>query len=151
MMEARRVRKAPKVILTLLALGTLFLMLAQWSVAESSTDFAVACADNTGCRKLRVIGAIGGKHVRRINAGDMVVVVGKTKGGQAKVMKAVIVRLRKMQYSWLGNGFMTHFDQNAAVVVDANGDPVGSSIKGPIAKDAALRWPKIGAIARTIV
>jgi large subunit ribosomal protein L14 len=46
---------------------------------------------------------------------------------------------------------MIQFDENAAVLVTPEGEVRGSEIKGPVAREAAERWPRIAAIASTIV
>jgi len=115
----------------------------------------IKCADNTGAKVLKVIAVIGYKGRRRRRAaagvGDMVVcsvVEGDVKM-RKQVVKAVIIRQRK-EYRRL-SGIRVKFEDNAAVIVDDNGKPKGSQIKGPVAKEAVERFSPIGKIASIIV
>ncbi len=113
-------------------------------------------ADNSGAKEVQIIGVIGYKGVRRrlpaAGVGDMVVVTVK-KGKLellGQVMKAVIIRQRK-EYR-RANGIRVKFEDNACVIVkDDLGTPKGTMIKGPVAKEAAERWPEIAKIASIIV
>jgi len=64
-------------------------------------------------------------------------------------LKAVIIRQRK-EYR-RPDGTRVKFEDNAAVIVDKNGNPKGSEIRGPVAREAAERFPKIGSIATIVV
>ncbi len=66
-----------------------------------------------------------------------------------QVHYAVIVRQRK-EYR-RPDGTRVRFDDNAAVITDPNGNPKGSEIRGPVAREAAERFSKIGSIATIIV
>jgi large subunit ribosomal protein L14 len=46
---------------------------------------------------------------------------------------------------------MVHFEDNAAVITTEEGETKGSDIKGPVAREAAERWPRIAATASTII
>merc|ERR1719277_1453590 len=119
-------------------------------------DFTMMCADNSGAWDLKIIGRVGrsmneggtptGKG--RVKPGDMIVVVGRTGLTKNRVMKAVVVRTRMRTPDPSKNGFWYTYDTNAAVVIDPDGNPVGSKIIGPIDPRCARRWPKIALIAR---
>jgi len=115
----------------------------------------VRCADNSGAQEVKIIGVIGRKsRLRRVPAaavGDMVIVsVRKGKAELRKqVMKAVVVRQRK-PYRRM-NGVWVQFEDNAVVIVGAEGEPKGTEIRGPVAKEAAERWPKIAALTTMVV
>lgn len=115
----------------------------------------IRCADNSGARVLRVIGVIGAKtRLRRIpsaGVGDMIVVSVRegTPEVRKQIFRAVIVRQRK-PYRRI-DGTWIQFEDNAAVITNEFGEPKGSEIRGPIAKEAAERWPKIATIATLIV
>jgi len=66
-----------------------------------------------------------------------------------QMFNAVIVRQR-MPYR-RPDGMKVQFEDNAAVIVTPEGDMKGSAIKGPVAREAAERWPRISATASTIV
>ena len=119
------------------------------------TANVLAC-DNSGARILRIISVKNYKGVkgRKPSAciGDYVmcsVVEGKPEM-RKQVVAAVIVRQR-MPYRRL-DGTHIRFEDNAAVVLkDEMGNPKGTMIKGPIAKEAAERWPGVMKVARVII
>ena len=96
-------------------------------------------ADNTGARELLVIQVMGGSVVRYGNVGDIVVATVKsaTPHGTVKksdIVHAVIVRTNK---EWRrDDGSYIRFDDNAAVILDADGkNPRGTRIFGPVARE----------------
>ncbi|VVB80917.1 50S ribosomal protein L14 [uncultured archaeon] len=119
------------------------------------TANVLAC-DNSGARILRIISIKTAKTTkgRKPSAAiaDYVacsVVEGKPEMRKQVVM-AIIVR-QKMPYRRL-DGTRIRFEDNAAVVVkDDLGNPKGTMIKGPIAKEAAERWPLVAKIASTVI
>jgi large subunit ribosomal protein L14 len=99
----------------------------------------VKVADNTGARELLVIHLMGGSTRRYVHIGD--VVVGSVKSAtpqgtlkKSEVVKAVIVRCSK---EWRReDGSYIRFDDNAAVILDADGEnPRGTRIFGPVARE----------------
>ncbi|MCX8190369.1 MAG: 50S ribosomal protein L14 [Candidatus Diapherotrites archaeon] len=113
------------------------------------------CADNSGAKEVEIISVIGHKTKKRMNpkAGiaDLVIVVVK-KGKpdiRKKVERAVIVRIKK-EYR-RADGTRIKFEDNAVALIDEKGMPKATEIKGPIAKEAAERWPKLAGIAQQIV
>jgi|SRR3990172_7842854 large subunit ribosomal protein L14 len=119
------------------------------------TANVLAC-DNSGARILRIISVKNAKTVKgrkpSASVGDYVmcsVVEGKPEM-RKQVVAAIIVRQR-MPYRRL-DGVRIRFEDNAAVVIkDEMGNPKGTMIKGPIAKEAAERWPLVAKIAGMIV
>ncbi len=119
------------------------------------TGARLVCADNTGARELEIIAVKGYKGVRRrypaAGVGDIVVV--SVKKGSPDIRKqvhyAVIIRQRK-EYR-RPDGTRIKFEDNAAVITDPNGNPKGSEIRGPVAREAAERFSKIGSIATIII
>lgn len=113
------------------------------------------CVDNTGARIVEIISVKGMKGVHRrypaAGVGDLVVVTVKKGRPEMKrqVTYAVIVRQRRPYRR--ADGMRVQFDDNAAVIVTLQGDTKGSAIKGPVAREAADRWPRIAAAASTIV
>ena len=95
-------------------------------------------ADNSGARRVQCIKVLGGSKRRYATVGDTIVVSvkeaipkGRVKKGQ--VMKAVIVRTAKGIRR--PDGSLIRFDRNAAVLVNATGDPVGTRIFGPVTRE----------------
>ena len=113
------------------------------------------CIDNTGAKVVQIIMTpkLKGTHRRypKAGVGDLVIVSVK-KGAvdmRRQLLKAVIVRQRRPFRR--SDGTMVQFEDNAAVIVTETGETKGSMIKGPVALEAAERWPRISATASTIV
>lgn len=103
---------------------------------QSETRLKVA--DNSGAKEIKCIKVMGGSFVRSGNIGDVIVASVKTatpngtvKKGQ--VVKAVIVRTSKGLMR--PDGSHIKFDDNAAVIIDNQKQPVGTRIFGPIARE----------------
>jgi len=115
----------------------------------------VKCTDNSGAKELRVIQVIGYKgRLRRVPAaaiGDMVVVSVRkgTPDMRRKIFRAVVVRQRKLYRR--AEGVWVQFEDNSAVIMTPEGEMRGSEIRGPVAKEAAERWPRIASAASIIV
>ena len=113
-------------------------------------------ADNTGARELTVIHVMGGSTRRYGRIGDIVVaaVQSATPQGSVKkseIVKAVIVRCTK---EWRReDGSTIRFDDNAAVILDADGEnPKGSRIFGPVARELREKgFMKIVSLAPEVV
>jgi large subunit ribosomal protein L14 len=115
----------------------------------------ITCADNTGAKTLRVINVSRYKgRLSRLPAasiGDHVTVV--VKRGPPELRKqtfgAVIIRQKYAVRRISGLRIM--FEDNAAVIVTPEGELKGTDIKGPVASEAAERWPRIANLATMIV
>lgn len=111
--------------------------------------------DNSGAKTISLI-AVPGYHgvVRRqpsAAVGDIVVASVK-KGNpemRRQVVYAIIVRQRRPFRR--SDGTMVMFEDNAAVITTEEGETKGTDIKGPVAREAAERWPRIAATASMIV
>ena len=95
-------------------------------------------ADNTGAKELMCIRVLGGTGRRYGNIGDVIVAAVKkaAPGGQVKkgqVVKAVIVR--SVKGIKRDDGSYIRFDENAAVIVKEDKNPVGTRIFGPVARE----------------
>ncbi len=95
-------------------------------------------ADNSGARRVQCIKVIGGSKRKYASIGDIIVVSvkeaiprGRVKKGQ--VMKAVVVRTAKGVRR--PDGSLIRFDRNAAVLINASGEPVGTRIFGPVTRE----------------
>ncbi len=98
----------------------------------------LAVADNSGAKEVLVIRVLGGTRRRYASLGDQVVVSVKSAipGGNVKkgeVSKAVIVRTKK-EYR-RKDGTYIRFDENAAVLLNTQGEPRGTRIFGPVARE----------------
>ena len=95
-------------------------------------------ADNTGAKELLTIRVLGGSGRRYAGLGDVIVATVKDAipGGNVKkgdVVKAVIVRVKKQTRR--PDGSYIKFDENAAVIIDAQLNPRGTRIFGPVARE----------------
>lgn len=119
------------------------------------TNSMITCADNTGARKLKLIQVMGYKGVRRrlpnAGVGDLIVVSCRegTPDMRRQILNAVIIRQRKPFPR--RDGTWVHFDDNAAVILTPDGEFRGSDVKGPVAREAVERWPRLGQMARIVV
>ncbi len=95
-------------------------------------------ADNTGAKELLCIRVLGGTKRRYASVGDTIIATVKqaNPGGSAKkaeVVRAVIVRVKKGYTR--PDGSMIQFDDNAAVIINNQGNPRGTRIFGPVARE----------------
>lgn len=99
-------------------------------------------ADNSGARKVFCIKVLGGSKRRYANVGDIIVVsirdaLPNSKVKKGSVMKAVIVRSKKGLRR--DDGSVIRFDTNSAVLIDAQKQPIGTRIFGPVARELRAR------------
>ena len=115
----------------------------------------LSVADNSGAKKIMVIGIPGNSRQRFAYLGDVVSATVKkaVPRGTVKeheVIRAVLVRTRKETRRM--DGSYVRFDENAAVVIDGNGTPKGSRIFGPIAREVREKgYLKIASLAPEVV
>lgn len=94
-------------------------------------------ADNTGARRASMIGRIG-QNTRYAHIGDIVTVNIKESSPDATVKKGEVVRavvVRTKAAIRRSDGSYLRFDSNAIVVIDADGNPKGTRIFGPVARE----------------
>lgn len=119
------------------------------------TESVLDVADNSGAKKVLCIKVLGGSKRRFATVGDVIVVSIKEAMPNAKVkkgsvMKAVIVRTKKE----LGraDGTFIRFDTNSAVLITSEGEPVGTRIFGPVARELrAKKYMKIVSLAPEVI
>jgi large subunit ribosomal protein L14 len=112
-------------------------------------------ADNTGAKEIMCIKVLGGSKRRYATVGDVIVAsvkkalpTGKVKKGA--VVKAVIVRTHKEVQR--ENGSLIRFDDNAAVILDAKKEPIGTRIFGPISREVrSANFMKIASLAPEVL
>ncbi len=119
--------------------------------AETKLDIA----DNSGARRVQCIKVLGGSRRKYASVGDVVVVSvkeaiprGRVKKGE--ILRAVIVRTAKdIRRS---DGSAIRFDKNAAVLIDKQGEPIGTRIFGPVTRELrAKRYMKIISLAPEVL
>lgn len=112
-------------------------------------------ADNSGAKTLYCIKVLGGSRRRYAHVGDIIVVSVKEAIPNAKVkkgdvLKAVVVRTKKEIRR--PDGSYIRFDDNSAVVINATGEPIGTRIFGPVARELrAKRFMKIISLAPEVL
>ena len=112
-------------------------------------------ADNTGAQEAQVIKVLGGSKRKYARVGDVVVVtiknaVPNSSIKKGSVAKAVIVRTKKEMRR--PDGTYVKFDDNAAVIIQENGDPKGTRVFGPVARELReKRFMKIVSLAPEVV
>lgn len=112
-------------------------------------------ADNSGARKLQCFKVLGGHHRRYASLGDIIVCSVRDATPHAaikkgEVVKAVIVRIRHNHAR--PDGSYIRFDDNAACVVDEQGEPKGTRVFGPVARELRDReFLKIISLAPEVV
>ena len=119
--------------------------------AESNLEVA----DNSGARRVQCIRVLGGARRRWASIGDVIVVSvkdaiprGKVKKGD--VHRAVIVRTAKEIHRQ--DGSVIRFDRNAAVLINNQGEPIGTRIFGPVTRELrARRFMKIISLAPEVL
>lgn len=112
-------------------------------------------ADNSGARKLMCIRVLGGGNRRYARVGDVIVAVVKDATPnmavkKSDVVKAVIVRTRKGLRR--DSGMSIRFDDNAAVIINADGNPKGTRVFGPVARELRDKnFTKIVSLAPEVI
>jgi large subunit ribosomal protein L14 len=112
-------------------------------------------ADNSGARRVQCIKVLGGSKRKFAAVGDVIVVSvkdaiprGRVKKGD--VMRAVIVRTAKEIRR--ADGTVIRFDNNAAVLIDPKGEPIGTRIFGPVTRELrAKKYMKIISLAPEVL
>lgn len=128
---------------------------AMRTVRGLSYGARIPVVDNSGAKQVELISVIGFKASRRqqpsATIGDMIVCSVKkgTPEIRKKVVRAVVVQMK--QKFRRHNGNIIHFEQNGAVIVDEDGNPKGTEIKGPVAREVIDRWPGVGRIASMVI
>ncbi len=119
------------------------------------TQSQLEVADNSGARRVECIKVLGGSKRKTATVGDTIVVAikeaiprGRVKKGETS--RAVIVRTRKEVHR--PDGSSIRFDRNAAVLVNAAGEPIGTRIFGPVTRELrAKQHMKIVSLAPEVL
>ncbi len=112
-------------------------------------------ADNSGAKSVQCIKVLGGSKRRTASIGDIIVVsikdaIPRGKVTKGSVMKAVIVRTATAIKR--DDGTVIRFDRNAAVIINAQGEPVGTRIFGPVTRELrAKKFMKIISLAPEVL
>lgn len=112
-------------------------------------------ADNSGAKEVYCIKVLGGTRRRYARVGDIIVVsvkeaIPNSKVKKGDVLKAVVVRTRKEIRR--PDGSLIRFDDNSAVLINAQREPIGTRIFGPVARELrAQRFMKIISLAPEVL
>lgn len=119
------------------------------------TQTMLTVADNSGAKRVGCIRVLGGTRRRYARVGDIIIVSIKeampnSKVKKGDVMRAVVVRTTKEVAR--PDGSYIRFDDNSAVLINAQGEPVGTRIFGPVARELrAKRFMKIISLAPEVL
>ncbi|NIO49130.1 MAG: 50S ribosomal protein L14 [Candidatus Aminicenantes bacterium] len=119
------------------------------------TETRLRVADNSGARSILCITPLGGGVGKTASIGDVISATVKeaepeSKIEKGKVVRAVIVRTKKEIRR--GDGSHIRFDDNAAVIIDRQGEPVGTRVFGPVGRELReKRFMKIVSLAPEVI
>ena len=119
------------------------------------TESKLQVADNSGARKVACIRVLGGSRRKYASVGDVIVVsvkeaIPNARVKKGEVRKAVVVRTKKE--IGRADGSFIRFDENAAVLLDNQKEPVGTRIFGPVARELRARgFMKIVSLAPEVL
>jgi large subunit ribosomal protein L14 len=120
---------------------------------QAETNLYVA--DNSGARRVQCIKVLGGSKRRYASVGDVIVVSVKEAIPRGRVKKGEIVRavvVRTAKDIRRSDGSAIRFDKNAAVLIDKQGEPIGTRIFGPVTRELrAKRYMKIISLAPEVL
>jgi len=112
-------------------------------------------ADNSGAKRVFCIRVLGGTRRRYARVGDIIVVSVKEALPHSKVKKGDVMRavvVRTVKETPRPDGSYIKFDDNSAVLINPQGDPIGSRIFGPVARELrARRFMKIISLAPEVL
>lgn len=112
-------------------------------------------ADNSGARRIQCIKVLGGSKRRYASVGDVIVVtikeaIPRSRVKKGEIAKAVVVRTAKDIRR--KDGSAIRFDSNAAVLINPQGEPIGTRIFGPVTRELrAKRFMKIISLAPEVL
>ena len=112
-------------------------------------------ADNSGAKKVACIRVLGGTRKRYARVGDIIIVAVKEALPHSKVKKGDVMRavvVRTVKETRRPDGSYIKFDDNSAVLINHAGDPIGTRIFGPVARELrAKRFMKIISLAPEVL
>jgi large subunit ribosomal protein L14 len=112
-------------------------------------------ADNSGAKKVSCIRVLGGTRRRYARVGDVIIVAVKEALPHSKVKKGDVMRavvVRTVKETRRPDGSYIRFDDNSAVLINPQGDPIGTRIFGPVARELrAKRFMKIISLAPEVL
>jgi len=115
----------------------------------------LTCADNSGAKSLMLINKVGkaGKKGRMSTSGVGDIIMASVKHGSPQYVKKVVrvVIIRQRQPIRRANGMRIRFEDNAGVLVNDANLPIGTEVKGPMAREVVERYIKLASVASRVV
>ncbi|MFC1599286.1 50S ribosomal protein L14 [Candidatus Omnitrophota bacterium] len=111
-------------------------------------------ADNTGAKQVACIKVIGKKNKRHASLGDIITASVKISMGEVGIKKGEVVRAVVVRTHFpikRRDGFSVKFDENACVIIDKQGNPRGTRVFGPVAREIRDRFAKIISLAPEVI
>jgi large subunit ribosomal protein L14 len=111
-------------------------------------------ADNTGAKEVACIGVIGKKNKKFASLGDVITASVKVALGVGGVKKGEVVRAVVVRTHYpikRPDAMMVKFDENACVIIDKQGNPRGTRVFGPVARETREKFAKIISLAPEVV
>jgi len=122
-------------------------------VIQPTTELDVA--DNTGARRIACIRVLGGSNQKYAGLGDVIIASVKEAAPRGTVKKGDVVRavvVRTAKEAGRPDGSAIRFDRNAAVIINAQNEPRGTRVFGPIARELRdRRFMKIVSLAPEVI
>ncbi|MCD6539904.1 MAG: 50S ribosomal protein L14 [Candidatus Omnitrophica bacterium] len=111
-------------------------------------------ADNTGAKEVACIGVIGKKNKKYAEIGDVITASVKLSAGEGAIKKGEVVRAVVVRTHFpikRKEGTVVKFDKNACVIIDKQGNPRGTRVFGPVAREIRENFAKIVSLAPEVV
>ena len=111
-------------------------------------------ADNTGAKEVACIGVVGKKNKKYAEIGDVITASVKLSVGEGAIKKGEVVRAVVVRTHFpikRKEGTVVKFDQNACVIIDKQGNPRGTRVFGPVAREIRENFAKIVSLAPEVV
>jgi len=119
------------------------------------TETVLGVADNSGAKSVKCIKVIGGSRRRYAQLGDVIIVAVQEALPTAKVRKGDVARavvVRTTREYQRADGSYIKFDANSAVLINKEGEPIGTRIFGPVARELrGKRFMKIVSLAPEVI
>ena len=115
----------------------------------------LSVADNSGAKRVQCIKVLGGSKRKVASVGDVIIVAVKDALPRARVKKGEVLRAVIVRTTYpvqRQDGSVIRFDKNAAVLVNKNGEPIGTRIFGPVVRELrAKKYMKIISLAPEVI
>ncbi len=111
-------------------------------------------ADNTGAKSVRCFRVLGGTKIRYASVGKVVIASVKEADSNGTVKKGDVVRaviVRTKSYIRRADGSFLRFYDNSCVIIDEKGNPRGTRIFGPVAREVREKFGKIASLAPEVI